>query len=122
MNILLKFHECASPSDPYYCPETVETCWHVLKDFLAPAVLLTLWFLPIPGLAPKAHQLLAVLGAVVTLWLSEAIPMAVTALLGPALCVVLNIAPAREVFRGFGDPILFLYLGGFFIAEAMLHH
>jgi O-succinylbenzoate synthase len=31
--------ECASPSDPYYCPETTETCWHILKDFLAPAVL-----------------------------------------------------------------------------------
>jgi O-succinylbenzoate synthase len=31
--------ECASPSDPYYCPETTETCWHMLKDFLAPAIL-----------------------------------------------------------------------------------
>ena len=24
---------------PYYCPETTETCWHILKDFLAPLVL-----------------------------------------------------------------------------------
>ena len=31
--------ECASPSDPYYCPETTETCWHILRDFLAPLVL-----------------------------------------------------------------------------------
>ncbi len=31
--------ECASPADPYYCPETTETCWHILKDFLAPGVL-----------------------------------------------------------------------------------
>ena len=31
--------ECASPSDPYYCPETTETCWHILQDFLVPAVL-----------------------------------------------------------------------------------
>ena len=30
--------ECASPSDPYYCPETTETCWHILRDFLAPLV------------------------------------------------------------------------------------
>ena len=28
--------ECASPSDPYYCPETTGTCWHILKDFLGP--------------------------------------------------------------------------------------
>ncbi len=31
--------ECASPADPYYCPETVETCWHILADFLGPLVL-----------------------------------------------------------------------------------
>jgi O-succinylbenzoate synthase len=35
--------ECASPSDPFYCPETTETCWHILKDFLAPAVLGRSW-------------------------------------------------------------------------------
>jgi O-succinylbenzoate synthase len=35
--------ECASPSDPFYCPETTETCWHILKDFLAPAVLGRNW-------------------------------------------------------------------------------
>jgi O-succinylbenzoate synthase len=35
--------ECASPADPYYCPETTETCWHLLKDFLAPAVLGREW-------------------------------------------------------------------------------
>ncbi|HEU5119287.1 MAG TPA: o-succinylbenzoate synthase [Isosphaeraceae bacterium] len=35
--------ECASPSDPYYCPETTETCWHILKDFLGPLVLGKEW-------------------------------------------------------------------------------
>ncbi|MHB1558733.1 MAG: o-succinylbenzoate synthase [Isosphaeraceae bacterium] len=35
--------ECASPSDPYYCPETTETCWHILKDFLVPAVIGREW-------------------------------------------------------------------------------
>ena len=35
--------ECASPSDPYYCPETTETCWHILKDFLVPKVLGRPW-------------------------------------------------------------------------------
>src|SRR4051812_15833914 len=35
--------ECASPSDPYYCPETTETCWHLLKDFLGPLVLGRRW-------------------------------------------------------------------------------
>ncbi len=35
--------ECASPSDPFYCPETTETCWHMLRDFLVPAVLGREW-------------------------------------------------------------------------------
>jgi len=35
--------ECASPSDPFYCPETTETCWHILKDFLVPSVLGRSW-------------------------------------------------------------------------------
>jgi O-succinylbenzoate synthase len=35
--------ECASPADPYYCPETFETCWHILRDFLAPAVIGREW-------------------------------------------------------------------------------
>jgi O-succinylbenzoate synthase len=35
--------ECASPSDPYYCAETVETCWHMLRDFVGPALLGQAW-------------------------------------------------------------------------------
>lgn len=31
--------EIASPSDPYYCPETVDTCLLVLRRYLAPALL-----------------------------------------------------------------------------------
>ena len=31
--------ECATPSDPYYLNETAKTAWHVLEDFLVPAVL-----------------------------------------------------------------------------------
>src|SRR5688572_25727632 len=46
--------------------------------------------LPVAGLSAAAHRLLAVLGAVVVLWVTEAIPLAVTAMLGPALCVLLG--------------------------------
>ena len=35
--------ECASPSDPYYCSETSETSWHILRDFLVPGVLGVGW-------------------------------------------------------------------------------
>jgi o-succinylbenzoate synthase len=35
--------ECASASDPYYCSETSETSWHMLRDFLTPGVLSVGW-------------------------------------------------------------------------------
>jgi O-succinylbenzoate synthase len=35
--------EIASPSDPYYCAETVDTCWLLLGRYLAPAVLGKAW-------------------------------------------------------------------------------
>ncbi|MFM8357884.1 MAG: SLC13 family permease, partial [Verrucomicrobiota bacterium] len=89
---------------------------------LAPVVLAVLWWLPVPALSGEAHRLLAVMGAVVVLWMSEALPMGATALLGPALCVVAGVAPARDAYRSFADPIIFLFLGSFMLVEAMLKH
>jgi len=95
---------------------------HRTGFFLAPLVFLALWFLPVSGLSEAAHRLLAIFGLVITLWVTEAIPLAVTALLGPALCVVCGVNTEREVFKSFGSPILFLFMGSFLLAEAMLHH
>src|SRR5213594_3914119 len=89
---------------------------------LAPLLLGAIWFVPVRGLSDAAHRLLAVLAAVVTLWITEATPLPVTALLGPTFCVLAGIGPAKEVFRSFADPIIFLFLGSFLLAEAMLHH
>ncbi|MET7282874.1 o-succinylbenzoate synthase [Kribbella sp. NPDC005582] len=38
--------EIASPSDPYYAPETVETCWHLAERYLVPAILGREWERP----------------------------------------------------------------------------
>lgn len=35
--------ECASPSDPYFGPETVETCWLTLQKYLLPSILGVHW-------------------------------------------------------------------------------
>ena len=40
---LIGWGECAVPPTPYYCEETTETCWIMLKDFLVPAVLGQAW-------------------------------------------------------------------------------
>ncbi len=74
------------------------------------------------GLEPEAHRLAAVLAWVVVYWVTEAIPLAATALLGPALAVVLSVASAEETFASFGHPILFVFIGSFLIARAMGAH
>src|SRR3954471_22473559 len=61
----------------------------------APTIFALLWIIPLPGVNVAAQRLAAVLGAVVVLWITEAIPLPVTAMLGPALCVLLGIAPAK---------------------------
>ncbi|HEV7903554.1 MAG TPA: anion permease, partial [Pyrinomonadaceae bacterium] len=71
---------------------------------LAPAVFVVLLLLPLPGLKPEAHRLAAVMAAIVVLWVTEALPLPVTALAGAALCVVLRVAPAKDVFAPFADP------------------
>ena len=90
--------------------------------FLGPAVFLALLLLPLPGLNPAAHRLAAVLALMVVLWITEALPLAVTAVLGPVLAVLLAVAPARAVFAPFADPIIFLFIGSFILAEAMFVH
>ncbi len=93
-----------------------------LGRLLGPMVFLLVWFLPLSSLDVPAHRLLAVFGLVVTFWVTEAIPLPVTALLGPALCVVCGVATGKEVFKNFGHPIIFLFLGSFLLAQGMFRH
>ena len=85
----------------------------------ATAAFVVLLFVPLPNLNPQAHRLAAVMAAVVILWISEALPLPVTAVLGAAVCVLLQVAPAREVFAPFADPLMFLFIGSFILARAI---
>jgi len=89
---------------------------------LGPLLFGLLLWLPPAGLAPAAARLAAVMGWVIAWWITEAVPIPVTAVLGPALAVVMGIAPVKSAFAPFGDPVIFLFLGGFILAEAMYQH
>jgi sodium-dependent dicarboxylate transporter 2/3/5 len=77
---------------------------------------------PFPSLTPEAHRLAAVIAAVVALWVTEALPLPVTALIGVATAVALGVAPAREAFAPFADPLMFLFIGAFMLARAIFLH
>lgn len=73
-------------------------------------------------LSPEALTLAPILIVVILLWVTEALPLAVTALLGAVACVVAGVAPAKEVFRPFADPLIFLFIGSFLLAEGIRLH
>ena len=87
-----------------------------------PLSALALFVLPLPSLSSEAHRLAAVVILVIVFWLTEAIPIPATALLGVALTVLLGVAPAGKVLAAFGDPVLFLFIGSFMLARAMRVH
>jgi sodium-dependent dicarboxylate transporter 2/3/5 len=89
--------------------------------FAAPIVFVLLLLAPFDLPAP-AQRTAAILVTMVVLWLTEALPLAATALLGPVLAVLLQVGPARDVLAPFADPIIFLIIGSFILAQAMFVH
>ncbi len=73
-------------------------------------------------LTSEAWSLAVIVVAVVVLWITEALPLAVTSLLGAVACVIAGVAPAHEVFAPFADPLIFLFIGSFLLAEAIRLH
>ncbi len=86
-----------------------------------PTLSVLLFFLPL-DLPPNAHATAALMAGVVVYWVTEAIPMAMTALLAPVLAILLGLGKADEVLAAFGHPILFVFIGSFLIARAMEVH
>ncbi|MEW6444292.1 MAG: DASS family sodium-coupled anion symporter [bacterium] len=89
---------------------------------LGPAVALALYLLPMPSLSTQAHRLAAVIAWVALWWVTEPIPLPMTALMGAALCVLCGISDVKTVFAPFADPTIALFLGSFILAEAMAIH
>lgn len=67
----------------------------------------------------EATVILALLAFVVVLWVSEALPLFVTALAVPVVLSVAGTQTATESLAPFFHPIIALFFGGFLMAEAM---
>jgi sodium-dependent dicarboxylate transporter 2/3/5 len=90
--------------------------------FLGPVLAIVLYFIPMPSISYNAHMLTVIIGWIVVWWITEPVPIPVSAVLGASLCVVLGVADAKTVFKPFADPIIFLFLGSFILAKAMSVH
>lgn len=87
----------------------------------APLIFALIWWLPLP-LAPLEQRMAAIFAAVVIAWVTEVIPLPVTAFLIAPAMVAAGITSAEKAFYPYADPILFLFVGGFFLAQAMSLH
>ncbi len=84
-----------------------------------PICAILVWITPIAGLSPEAHKLLAIMTLVAMWWITEPVPIPVTSLIGPTLCVIFGVVKMKEAFAAFANPMIFLFMGGFILAKAM---
>ncbi|HEX6127619.1 MAG TPA: DASS family sodium-coupled anion symporter [Candidatus Limnocylindria bacterium] len=66
-----------------------------------------------------SSAVLALLGAVVVLWVTEAVPLFVTSLAIPVVLVVAGVGGPDDALAPFFHPIIALFFAGFLMAEAM---
>lgn len=90
----------------------------LLAPALAGVVYVALWVAaPDLGAAGRATAAIAVLMAV--LWITEALPLAVTALIPIVLFPLTGVLPVSDAAAPFASEVIFLFLGGFIIALAI---
>lgn len=77
------------------------------------------FFVDTPGLTPEAKAVLASAAWVAIWWVTEAIPLAATALLPIVLFPLSGGMSLKETTTPYGHPYIFLYLGGFMLAIAI---
>ena len=79
--------------------------------------------LAVHALAPPVYAgALALFALIGGLWLTQALPLAVTALLVPVGAVALGLAAPAAALAPFANPVIFLFLGGFALAAALQRH
>lgn len=86
---------------------------------LGPVLAIAFYLLAADSASPTLVGLMVLC---VTWWLTEALPPAAVALSAAVGAVLSGLAKPEVAFGAFGTPLLFLFVGSFFIAEAMHVH
>ncbi|MDI1355039.1 MAG: SLC13 family permease [bacterium] len=89
-------------------------------QLLGPLLAVLIWLFA--DLDPNNHQVSLMAGVAVwmcTWWFSEAVGLAVTALVPVFILPVLGIADCKSVSQQYSDSIIFLFIGGFMLAFAI---
>jgi len=92
----------------------------ILLAFLIVAIF---YFSPSPsGLTHNGQVMIGILIMAAILWITEAIPLAVTGLLIMIIQPLLHVMPPNDVFSSFGNQAVFFLIGAFILAGAIEKH
>ncbi len=95
----------------------------ILVVALGPALFVgVLQLLRFTSLSADAAMVLAMAVWMLTWWVSETVPLAVTALLPIFLFPLFGILSVKQATLSYGDPVIFLFMGGFILALALEKH
>lgn len=91
-----------------------------LGRFAGPFVFFLLYFfVEAPGLAPEGKLMLGLTLWMAIWWITEAVPIAGTALLPLVVLPLLGVLSIKQVSSNYMDPTVLLYMGGFLLATAI---
>lgn len=85
------------------------------------------YFLPLPegsaamqGINPTQLRLgLGLFVCIAYLWMTETLPLSITALLVPLLAAVIGLSDMKTSLSAFANPLIFVFFGGFALASAL---
>src|SRR6185436_15432616 len=88
--------------------------------WLGPALCLIIYFFAAPeGMPEQAVIVMSITAWIAVWWITEPIPLAATSLLPIILFPLTGVLKLGETTASYGQPIVFLYIGGFLIAIAI---
>ena len=71
------------------------------------------------GVGAQGAKVIAIASLLIGLWVTEALPMPVTALLPLILFPLLNVAPIKTTAASYANEVIFLFMGGFMLGLAI---
>jgi len=88
--------------------------------FAGPLVFFCIFYLvDAEGLKPEANLMLALTAWMAIWWITEALPIAGTALLPLVVLPLADVLPIVDIASNYMDPTVMLYMGGFLLATAI---
>lgn len=93
---------------------------YILPAFIA---FLFVWFLPNPaGLSVEGQRALAVFALIVILWVTEALPIVIPALMAPVMLTLVGVVEPKNAFLSFGHQAVFFLVGAFLLGAAFMRY